>query len=227
MVLGNGNGHKDVVDRRPVTRLPEDSGAGNLGFVWVVGSYSMATDGLVHALKKAGIQYGTKPSPGIAPDCVVLCAQDAGNLPESIENIRKASTDETSVDCPIVVFAPQNDPKLAEASLRGGARSFVHAGMSPEQILRALSVAAKGEIVAPRGLLAFLLAAESSLVDLDALSARQVETLQLAAEGLTNAQIGRRLFLAESTVKQRLCGAYKVLGVKNRAQATKVMRGAG
>jgi DNA-binding NarL/FixJ family response regulator len=44
----------------------------------------------------------------------------------------------------------------------------------------------------------------------------------LAAEGLPNAQIARRLFVTESTVKQHLYKAYKTLGVRNRQEATKL-----
>ena len=223
MVLGNGNGHNGVITQRPAARLGEDRAAGNLGFVWVVCSYSVASAGLSHELKKAGISYGIEPPPGSVPDCVVLGVQDAVDLPEAMGRVRE------KIDaCPIIIFAPQNDSKLAEASLRGGARGFVHAGMLPKQILHALSAVSRGEIAAPRGLLEILLAEErSNLVDLDALSARQREILDLVAEGLTNAQIARRLYLAESTVKQHLLGAYKLLGVKNRAQAVQVMRGAG
>jgi DNA-binding CsgD family transcriptional regulator len=54
------------------------------------------------------------------------------------------------------------------------------------------------------------------------LSARQREVLELAAEGLPNAQIARRLFVTESTVKQHLYKAYKTLGVRNRQEATKL-----
>ena len=150
-----------------------------------------------------------------------------------MSRIRKANAGEATDDiasepCPILIFAPQNDLKLAEASLRGGARGFVHAGMTPEQILRALSVASKGELVAPRELLESLIASdEGALARLDALPARKREILELVEEGLTNAQIGKRLFLTESTIKQHLRVAYKILGVENRAQAAKVMRRAG
>lgn len=51
------------------------------------------------------------------------------------------------------------------------------------------------------------------------LSARQWETLELAAEGLPNAQIARRLFITESTVKQHLRKAYSALGIRNRREA--------
>jgi DNA-binding NarL/FixJ family response regulator len=228
MVLGNGNGNNDVITRRPVTRLAEDSAARNLGFVWVVCSYSVASAALCHELKKAGINYGIEPPSGGVPDCVVLGVQAVEDLPEAMGRVHEKGTGEASGASPIIVFAPQNDSKLAEASLRRGARGFVHAEMTPKQILRALSAVSRGKIAAPRGLLEILLAEErSNLVDLDALSARQRETLELVAEGLTNAQIAKRLYLAESTVKQHLVGAYKALGVRNRAQAVQVLRGAG
>jgi DNA-binding CsgD family transcriptional regulator len=51
------------------------------------------------------------------------------------------------------------------------------------------------------------------------LSTRQWETLELAAEGLPNAQIARRLFITESTVKQHLRKAYSTLGIRNRQEA--------
>ncbi len=231
--MKNGNGRKEASDWQAVSLLTEGSGTGNLGFVQVVCSYSVATAGLVYALKKAEIRYGPEPPLGSAPTCVVLCVQDAEGLPEAISRIRKAnigdSTDDTASEaCPILIFAPQNDLKLAEASLRGGARGFVHAGMTPEQILRALSVTAKGELVAPRELLEYLATPdERVLARLDTLPARKREILELVAEGLTNAQIGKRLFLTESTIKQHLRGIYKILGVENRAQAAKVMRRAG
>ncbi len=59
--------------------------------------------------------------------------------------------------------------------------------------------------------------------DLSALSERRLEILELVAEGLSNAQIAKRLYLSESTVKQHLRGAYKVLGVKNRREASKIV----
>jgi DNA-binding CsgD family transcriptional regulator len=55
------------------------------------------------------------------------------------------------------------------------------------------------------------------------LSARQREILKLVAEELSNAQIARRLFITESTVKQHLHKAYKILGVRNRREAAKFL----
>jgi DNA-binding NarL/FixJ family response regulator len=51
------------------------------------------------------------------------------------------------------------------------------------------------------------------------LSKRENEVLQLLAEGLSVAQISRRLFIGESTAKTHISKVYDKLGVANRAQA--------
>jgi DNA-binding NarL/FixJ family response regulator len=55
------------------------------------------------------------------------------------------------------------------------------------------------------------------------LSARQVEILRLAADGLTNAQIAGQLYLSVATVERHCTIAYRTLGVRNRAQALGVL----
>jgi DNA-binding NarL/FixJ family response regulator len=81
----------------------------------------------------------------------------------------------------------------------------------------------QGEVVFPRELTTGLLRGEKYSTLL-ALTARQREILELVGEGLTNAEIARRLFLAEGTVKQHLRAAYKLLNVRSRVQAVKLLR---
>ncbi len=69
-----------------------------------------------------------------------------------------------------------------------------------------------------------MLADGESSANLDILSHRQREILELVVEGFTNAQIAKRLFLSESTVKQHLRATYKLLGVKNRTEAARLIR---
>jgi len=52
------------------------------------------------------------------------------------------------------------------------------------------------------------------------LSAREVEVLQLVAQGLTNPQVAERLSLSPRTVEQHLRSIYNKLGVNTRAAAT-------
>ncbi|MFL6196011.1 MAG: LuxR C-terminal-related transcriptional regulator [Thermoanaerobaculia bacterium] len=53
----------------------------------------------------------------------------------------------------------------------------------------------------------------------ETLSEREVEVLRLIATGLSNADAGRRLFIAPSTVKKHLENIYAKLGTRNRTQA--------
>lgn len=53
----------------------------------------------------------------------------------------------------------------------------------------------------------------------DGLSRREREILQHLGLGLTNAEIGRRMFISEKTVRNHLCNVYRKLGVRTRAQA--------
>ncbi|MEV0147204.1 MULTISPECIES: response regulator transcription factor [unclassified Nonomuraea] len=55
-----------------------------------------------------------------------------------------------------------------------------------------------------------------------ALSAREREVLELVARGLTNAEIGRRLFIGEATVKTYLLRVFRKLGVGDRTSAVLV-----
>jgi DNA-binding NarL/FixJ family response regulator len=80
-------------------------------------------------------------------------------------------------------------------------------------------VALRGEVVLPRALLRLCVDEQRRLEPRIDLSARQREVLELVVEGLTNAEIAERLFLSESTIKQHLRAAYKLLGVKNRTEA--------
>lgn len=51
------------------------------------------------------------------------------------------------------------------------------------------------------------------------LTERRLETLRLVAEGFTNSEIGKTLFVTEETVKTQIQSIYSVLGARNRAHA--------
>jgi DNA-binding NarL/FixJ family response regulator len=195
------------------------SAAKPLGLVWVECPRSVVSAGLVRALeKRASVHQGLKP-PEDVPSCVILCANSHEGLSERVKFYREQSPEAP----PVVVFGPQLDLPLARDALQAGASGFVHAEMMPDQLVRALAVAAKGELVAPRELLRYVLTNDQS-GDLAALSVRQREILGHVVEGLSNAEIGRRLYLSESTIKQHLRAAFKLLGVSNRTEAAKTMR---
>lgn len=190
-----------------------------LGVVWVDCRRSVVSAGLVQALEgQARVRQGPKP-PGEVPSCVILCVNGREDLSERLGFYKELSPDGP----PVVVFGPQLDLPFARDALQAGASGFVHAEMTPDQLVRAVTVAVKGELVAPRELLGYLLS-EDEPANLAALSVRQREILGYVVEGLSNAEIGRRLHLSESTIKQHLRTVYKLLGVRNRTEAAKMMR---
>ena len=189
------------------------------GLIWVDCPASVVSTGLVGVLeKRARVHQGPNP-PGNIPSCIILCATGDVDLSERVERYRELGPDAP----PILIFGSQLDLPLARDALKAGASGFVHAEMTPDQLVRAVAVAARGELVAPRELLQYVLTEDHS-GDLAALSVRQREVLGHVVEGLSNAEIGRRLYLSESTIKQHLRAAYKLLGVSNRTEAANLFR---
>ena len=203
----------------PPPAAPSGDGPKPLGVIWVDCPPSVASAGLVQALEEqARVHSGPEPPQDVC-SAVIFSPNGQEDLSASVERHRKLSPS----TAPILVFGWHLDLPLAREALRAGASGFIHAGMTAAQLARALAVAAKGELVAPRELLPYLLA-QGEPLDVNLLSARQREILDLVAEGLTNAEIAGRLFVAESTVKQHLRAAYKLLKVNNRIEAANLLR---
>lgn len=191
-----------------------------LGLVWVeCHPHSVVVAGLVRALEdQATVHVGSTRPEGIS--CILLCSDDQESVSERINRLRESNSHSPP---PILVFGSHLDLPLAREALRSGASGFVHAGMTPDQLVRAVVVATKGELVAPRQLLGYLLDQDAT-ANLGALSARQREILGYVAEGMSNAEIASALFLSESTIKQHLRAAYKLIGASNRTEAAKLFR---
>jgi DNA-binding NarL/FixJ family response regulator len=209
--------------RRRLQTVPEATSAAKkpLGLVWVVTpSYSITMVGLMKALEgKADVIIGWQSLAG-SPSCVVLYA--GGGMEEDwLEGMGRVR--ELYPGVPLLVLSSQLDLALASSALKDGADGFVHAMMHPSQVLRAVEVVQKGELAAPRQLLRYFLN-QNENPKIGGLSARQREILEMVVEGMSNAQIAGRLYLSESTIKQHLRGTYKVLGVRNRTEAAKLMR---
>lgn len=192
----------------------------SLGLVWIDCPYPVVAAGLKDALEgRAQVHLGSAPPADGVPSSAIFDAGGVEGLSEALNRMR-----EVNPEISILVFSMHVDLPLARAALRLGARGFVHAGMELDQIARATEVAARGEVVAPRKLLEFLIANDDP-TDLDALTSRQRDILDMVAEGMSNIQIAKRLYLSESTVKQHLRAAYKLLGVSNRSDAAKLVKG--
>ncbi len=195
-----------------------------LGAVRVECSYPVLTLALKEILKDAADVYeGRRPRGARDPSSVILCS-NGRDIASEVKRIRKLLP-----DAAVLVFAMDMNVRLAQGALRAGASGVIHAGMRPEQIVRAVQLASAGKIIVfesavSQELLESLVAEEAA--DLAALTPRQRQILELVCEGLSNAEIAERLFLTESTIKQHLYTTYKLLHVRNRIQAAKLLQDA-
>ena len=195
-----------------------------LGLVWVKSAQRVLSLDLEKALgKETRVHKGLEGLTAEPPAAVICCPDnldgDEEELAQEIEGIRTQAP-----GAPIIVLAFAPNLQLARGALKAGASGLIHVGMRPEQILRALSVALRGEVVLPRGLLHQWVEEHCWLAPRIDLSPRQRGILELVVEGLTNAEIARCLSLNESTIKQHLHATYKLLGVKNRREAAALWR---
>ena len=198
---------------------------GALGAVWIKSTPSLVSVALESVIKRSGARVYRGPRAPQGPDAFSVVAY----IPEGEEDLSSGvgRLKKLAPDASIVIFAASEDLSLARAAVLAGADGFLHAGMPPEQVARALKKARDGEEVMPRELLMRLvseMAAKEREPDLSSLGPRKMEILEMVSEGLSNAEIGRRLYLSESTVKQHLRAAYKTLGIKNRTQAARLVR---
>ena len=107
-------------------------------------------------------------------------------------------------------------------ALRAGARGYLTKDAGAEQIRAAVQAVARGEAALDPAVQHHVLAAltEQATAELpDGLTPREVEVLQLIAEGLTNAEIAERLVVSAATVKSHVNHIFAKAGVRDRAQA--------
>lgn len=183
--------------------------------VWLRCGYPVVSRGLIQVFEDVADVQEQAPREPTAPFCVVLCT-DTESVAGEVREVRQVHP-----DIPVLVVSLLNDGQYARAALRAGATGFIHVGMGESQMRRALHLTCEGEIVVPRDLVAQLVKDEET-VDLLILTSRQREILGLVAQGMTNAQIAKELFLSEYTIKQHLRAAYKLLGVRNRVEAARI-----
>jgi DNA-binding NarL/FixJ family response regulator len=110
-------------------------------------------------------------------------------------------------------------------ALRAGASGFVLKDDPPEQLIGAVHTVAAGDAllspaITKRVIKQFTqIARPTPPKELGELTAREHDILQLIADGLSNAEIGRQLYISETTVKTHVTHILQKLGLRDRVQA--------
>lgn len=130
----------------------------------------------------------------------------------------------------IILTAFSEDENILNAA-KGGAKGYVMKGVSSSTLLQAIKAAHNGGLWIDKetpSAEAFeeiaqaqhgKAATEQANEPMNSLTKREVEILRLVAEGLTNEEIGKRIFISEKTVKTHLTNMFDKLKVNNRFKA--------
>ena len=130
----------------------------------------------------------------------------------------------------LILTAFSEDENILNAA-KGGAKGYVMKGVSSSALLQAIKTVNNGGLWIDKEMPAaeaFEEIAQAQLAKLASepaneatknLTRRELEILHLVAEGLTNEEIGKRIFISEKTVKTHLTNIFDKLKVNNRFKA--------
>ena len=198
--------------------------------VLVVDDHSLFRDGIVSLLEAAGFTVVGQAGDGksavekalsLRPELVLLDI----HMPEQtgLEALKqiKSMLPETRV---VMLTVSEDEATLVDA-IRSGADGYLLKHLSGPEFIDMLEGLKRGEAAITRKTAAFLMrrmshpdAAHTDNAE-GALSAREIEILQLVAHGLSNKAISDELSLSENTIKYHLKNILQKLNAQNRTEA--------
>jgi DNA-binding NarL/FixJ family response regulator len=186
-------------------------------------------DALEGVLERLDVRVGlktTSPAEVLAsldelrPDLIVAEVETPEGEIDGIELLLRAREQLPSLRG--IIISSLAEPAFIDRALAAGASAYVLKTAHPEDFASAIRQAFSSSIflAGPRTPTptAPARAAQKAAADL---TARELEILQLVAEGLSNGEMARRLWVTEQTVKFHLSNIYRKLDVANRTQASR------
>ncbi len=157
--------------------------------------------------------------PAVRPDVAVLDTRlPDGSGVDVCREIRSAFPDTRCI-----ILTSYDDDEALFAAVMAGAAGYLLKQIGGRSLIEAIrTIARGGSILDPAvtgALLSRLRHPDRADPRISSLTVRDREILDLVAEGLTNRQIGERLFLAEKTVKNYITILLSKLDMKRRTQA--------
>ena len=180
----------------------------------------LESDGDIEVVGESGsAQEATARLPALRPDVAVLDAR----LPDGsgIDVCRDVRSVDPSIKA--LVLTSYDDDEALFAAILAGAAGYLLKQVGGSDLVDAVRRVADGQSLIDPTLTARVLErlrnGPESHDELAALTEQEHRILVLIAEGLTNRQIGERLFLAEKTIKNYVSSILAKLGLERRTQA--------
>ncbi len=133
-------------------------------------------------------------------------------------------------DVPVIMLTSFDHAQYVRRALAEGAAGYMLKDATPEDLEQAIKVALSGggNVLSPRVIQNLFDAMDGGSIGdtgesmhrpTSSLTQRETDILSLLAEGKSNRDISRALYLSEKTVKAHLAAIFRKLGVSNRTQA--------
>jgi DNA-binding NarL/FixJ family response regulator len=203
--------------------------------VLIVDDHSLVRRGLGHVVRDC------------FPDAEVVEAPDASTalelMPHDVEialvDVRMPDSDGLELlhelkarwpDVPVIMLTSFDHAHYVRRALAEGAAGYMLKDATPEDLEQAIKVAISGggNVLSPKVIQNLFEATGAEAAGSDgsrgsrpagSLTQRETDILALLAEGKSNRDISRALYLSEKTVKAHLAAIFRKLGVTNRTQA--------
>lgn len=157
--------------------------------------------------------------PALHPDVAIL----DGRLPDGsgVEVCREVRSVDPTIQA--LILTSYDDDEALFAAIMAGAAGYVLKEIKGNDLITAVRQVAEGNSLIDPSLTARVLERvrhpATTAPELSSLTEQELKLLALIAEGLTNRQIGERMFLAEKTVKNYVSSILSKLGLERRTQA--------
>jgi two-component system, NarL family, response regulator LiaR len=194
--------------------------------VVAVSPHPLWLNALEQSLQQAGVEVVGKAVSGqealalveqLRPNVLVTDLDLPGDDLDGIALLEQART--SLPDLRAIVVSEHDDPQRIDAAFEAGAFAYVIKTARSEDFAFAVRQAFEHAVYIATHPPPVLPPSEPG--DSPDLTRREGEILQLVAEGRSNADVARLLWVTEQTVKFHLANVYRKLGVKNRTQAAR------
>jgi DNA-binding NarL/FixJ family response regulator len=124
-------------------------------------------------------------------------------------------------DVKLVVMGPDADDEVILQAITAGAKAYLEASASPQQVEQAIMIVSQGSIWAPRRVLSIFVdratkPSRSATASSAQFTVRETEVLKLLVAARSNREIARTLGIEERTVKAHVAKLMRKVGVENR-----------
>jgi DNA-binding NarL/FixJ family response regulator len=200
----------------------------------IVDDHALVRRGMAHVVRECFSDAEVIETAGAA-EAMQVMESDPADI--ALVDVRMPDTDGLDLlhdmkakwpDVPVIMLTTFDHSHYVRRALAEGAAGYLLKDATPEDLEQAIKVALSGggNVLSPRVIQNLFEAMEVGPGDDESphrvtanLTQRETDILALLAEGKSNRDISRSLFLSEKTVKAHLAAIFRKLGVSNRTQA--------